>query len=120
MKPVVLFDKWDNKLNAGATLSEPVQNFSRVELMFKTDDNDIFTEAVLQPTDYAVVVASCAKWNSHSELYVKSKTFTVRGMSVSTAQDSGTGNYMCGQRNLTNGQQTFGDFITIVKAVGWR
>lgn len=120
MKPVVLFDNWDNPLNSGATLSEPVQNFSRVELMFKTDDEDVFTETVLQPSTTTNVSASCAKWNSRSELYVKAKTFTISGRSVSTAKDGGTDNYMCGQRNLTSGQQTFGDFIAIVKVIGWR
>lgn len=91
-----------------------------VELMFKTDDEDAFTETVLQPSTTTNVSASCAKWNSHSELYVKAKTFTISGRSVSTAKDRGTGNYMCGQRNLTSGQQTFGDFIAIVKVIGWR
>lgn len=61
----MLFNKWDNPLSSGATLSEEVQNFKRVELMLRTDDGDAFTVAINDPSKQTNVVASCiisASW----------------------------------------------------------
>ena len=51
-------------------------------------------------------------------MYVKAKAFEVSGTSVETQQ--GGGSYACGQWDLNTGQFEFGDFITVVKVVGWR
>lgn len=119
MQPVVLFNNWDNPLSSGATLSEDVQNFKRVELMLRTDDGDAITVAINDPSKQTNVVASCVKYNPTSgNLFAKSKTFNVNGKSISTQQISGS--YSCAQRNLTTGQQSFGDYIAVVKVTGWR
>ena len=117
-EPVVLFNKWMNPMNAGATLSEPVQNFFRVEFQFKTNDNDTFSTTVFQPSGNTIVPASIAKAVAGGHMYVKAKAFEVSGTSVETQQ--GGGSYACGQWDLNTGQFEFGDFITVVKVVGWR
>lgn len=116
---MVLFDNWNNPLSAGATLSEEVQNFRRIELMLRTDDSDAFSVAVNDPSEQTNVVASCVKYNPVSgSLFAKTKTLNVNGKSVSTQQIQG--GYSCAQRDLTTGQQSFGDYITVVKVTGWR
>lgn len=118
MRPVVLFSKWQNPLNAGATLSEPVQNFFRVEFQFRTNDNDTFSTAVFEPSGNTIVPASCVKAAPGGHMYVKAKAFSVSGTSVETQQAGGS--YACGQWDLNTGQFEFGDFITVVKVTGWR
>lgn len=116
---MVLFNKWDNPLSSDATLSEEVQNFRRIELMLRTDDGDAFTVAINDPSKQTNVVASCIKYNpSSGYLFAKTKTFNVNGKSISTQQISG--GYSCAQRNLTTGQQSFGDYVAVVKVTGWR
>ena len=117
-EPVVLFDKWMNPMNAGATLSEPVQNFFRVELQFKTNDNDTFSTTVLQPNWNTIIPASTVKAVAGGHMYVKAKSFEISNTSVETQQ--GGGSYACGQWDLNTGKFEFGDFITVVKVVGWR
>ena len=117
-EPVILFNKWLNPMNAGATLSEPISNFFRVEFQFKTNDNDTFTVTVFEPRGDTIIPASTAKAVAGDHMYVKAKAFKASGTSVETQQ--GGGSYACGQWDLNTGQFEFGDFITVVKVVGWR
>ena len=119
MQPVVLFDKWQNPMNAGATLSEPVQNFRRVEFQFRTNDYEVISETLFEPTSAASsVLASCAKYVPGEHVYLKTKAYTVQGTSVKTQQSGSS--YSCGQLDLTTGDFEFGDFITVTKVMGWR
>ena len=115
----MLFNDWQNGLSEGATLSEPVENFERVEFEFRTNDYDVFSLSVLQPSTSFVMLASCAKYlPSNGAVYLKTKAYQVDGASVSTQKVGSS--YSCGQLNLTSGEFRFGDFVTIVKAIGWR
>lgn len=106
-------------MNAGATLSEPVQDFFRIELQFRTDDYDAVSVSVLQPSSAEIpVIASCAKYVPGVGMLLKTKAYVLNGTSVETQQLGSS--YACGQLNLSTGEFQFGDFLTVTKVVGWR
>lgn len=121
IQPVVLFDKWDNAINAGCTLSETAAGFVRLLIEFKTDDNHKSSVMVTPVTgatsvDGQVLDLTCNVFNPGSGMFVKSKAVQISGTTIGTYNSSG---WWTGLWGLANGN-VLGDYITIVKVTGWR
>jgi len=121
IQPVVLFDKWDNAINAGCTLSETAADFVRLLVEFRTDDGHKGSVMVTPVTgatsvDGQVLDLTCNVFNPGSGMFVKSKAVQISGTTIGTYNSSG---WWTGLWGLANGN-VLGDYITIVKVTGWR
>ena len=117
---MVLFDNWNNPINAGARLAEPINNFSRVTFSFRTNDGFLAPDVtVFHPRgDITNIVANAIYSRPNGDLYIKTKGFTVRGTSVETSHDGVA--YSIAEHNLTTGETKHTDVITVVRVMGWR
>jgi hypothetical protein len=119
-EPVVLFNNWSNAINAGATLAEPINNFSRVTFSFRTNDGFLAPDVtVFYPKgDVTNIVANAIYSRPDGNLYIKTRGFTVRGTKVETSRDGVA--YSIAEHNLTTGETKHIDVITVVRVMGWR
>lgn len=109
-----------NPTNAGATLSESIQNFQKVDFLFKTDDGMVFSSTLLQPSREAHIIASASFYSGENQhIFIKSKTFHVKDKKVETWQHDDT-LYYTGQVDLNTMKIAYGDYIAIVKVIGWK
>ena len=119
-EPVVLFNNWSNAINAGAKLTEPINNFSRVTFSFRTNDGHLIPDVtVFYPSGVSTYILANAIYSvPNGDLLLKTKAFEVTGTKVETAH---VGNaYSIAEHDLTTGKTTHTDVITVVRVMGWR
>lgn len=119
-EPVVLFNNWSNAMNAGAMLTEPINNFSRVTFSFRTNDGHLIPDVtVFYPSGVSTYILANAIYSApNGDLILKTKAFEVTGRRVETAL---VGNaYSIAEHNFATGKTTHTDVITVVRVMGWR
>ena len=117
---MVLFNNCSNAMNAGARLTEPINNFSRVTFSFRTNDGHLIPDVtVFYPGGVSTYILANAIYSvPNGDLLLKTKTFEVTGTKVETAH---VGNaYSIAEHDLTTGKTTHVDVITVVRVIGWR
>lgn len=124
--PVIdtIFDNASNGMGSGVSLTSPATNYDALDIFCKTDDGVQLYTKVCNPavgTTFEVSVNHMSAGGGH--MWLKTKQFIIDGAShISTAQ-SGANSYKGILRIDSNSTPTavsVGDYITIIKVVGWK
>lgn len=122
VSPAVLFNNRNIGFTDVVTLSQDPSKFARVEFTCVTDDNEQFTVDYVPGLGTTRFVASCARVNFGSgQVFLKTRAYEVSGRTVNTANDTVNGNkyWHSGQVSVPGGSLSNGDWIKIVRAVGY-
>lgn len=116
----MLFDEWSQPMSGSISLSEPINNFSRVEFCFRSNDGyAVPNVTVFEPAgEYTPIEVVACHVRHDGNVFLKMKAYKVTGRQVDTDRPDDT--YSTGEWCLNTGSFTRGDFITVVRVMGWR
>ena len=109
-----LFNNANISFNASVTLSDTYTNYSKLDIYAISSDGDCcFVSIVPSLTTKFTLSANRVVGGV---MYAKSKTYSISGKTISTLNDAG---YITNQWASQGGQST-GDYIKIIRVVGWK
>mgnify|MGYP006896538350 FL=1 len=116
---VVLFDNDANPFQGAVTLSESAENFEKLEICYKSNDNVYSAVTVANPNNKLVVLTSSYYQNNGSSLYLKSRTVQINGKVINTFEDGNGYHTGEGQVDGSNAAMMV-DSVTITQVYGIR
>ena len=124
--PVIdtIFYNPNNGMGSGVSLTSAVTGYDALDIFCKTDDGvQLYTKVCNPAVGMTFEVSVNHMWAGGGHMWLKTKQFIIDGAShISTAQ-SGANSYKGILRIDSNSTPTavsVGDYITIIKVVGWK
>ena len=112
----MLFDSDSQAFGVPVTLSESSANFSDLRVYFRTDDGAYSSLDVHDP-DGKIITCTTNWKNGSNQMFVKSTSLKISGTTMSTYND--TVGWCTGVWGSSMAVTT-GDYIKVVRVVGWK
>lgn len=117
--PVVLYNNSTGS-NSTITLSDNVNNYSYIEIFYKSNDDYVGSKKIIAENSYADLIAYQPQTINENAFYIKTRIVSINNNTISTRQGS-NGYYAKEVILSTNGyQQNGNNYIYITRVLGYK
>lgn len=119
LNPVVLYNNSSGS-NSTITLSDDVNNYSYIEIFYKSNDDYVGSKKLIGANCNTDLVSYQPNRSSDSDIYMKFRVITINNNTISTKQDS-NGYFIKEVLLNANGYQQFANnYIYITRVLGYK